>query len=182
MANELSRDRLSMGVDIGSHVVKVVFADRAGSRVEIEGAHSLPSSIGAVEAGVVREPKRLGRALAEKLADYPLADAEAIVSIPSNLAVLRWVSLPLVEGDELRDAARFKVKRHLPFPVEDAYVEASDPEPDAEETTGQSLVIAVKKEVIDSRADAMDAAGINPLGAELEAQAILRVVERRLGE
>jgi type IV pilus assembly protein PilM len=47
---------------------------------------------------------------------------------------------------------------------------------------GESLVIAVPKEVVESRAEALDAAGLIPVGAELEAQAILRVVERRLSE
>jgi type IV pilus assembly protein PilM len=36
--------------------------------------------------------------------------------------------------------------------------------------------------VIDSRADALEQAGLTPIGAELEAQAILRVVERKLSE
>jgi len=182
MANALTRERLSMGVDIGSQVVKIVLAERAGSRVGIAGALSVPSSIGALESGVVRDPKRFGRALAAKLADHPLVDAAAIVSIPSNMAVLRWVTLPLLEGEELREAARFKVKRHLPFPVETAYVEASTPEAEGNDTAGQSLVIAVRREVIDSRAEALEYADIKTIGAELEAQAILRIVERKLSE
>jgi type IV pilus assembly protein PilM len=41
-------------------------------------------------------------------------------------------------------------------------------------------VIAVPKQIIDSRAEALLYAGLNPKRAELEAQAILRIVERRL--
>lgn len=171
-----------MGVDIGSQVVKVVLADRSGSRVKIEGALSISNEPGVIESGVVMDPKAFGKAFAHRLDQYPLQNVDAIVSIPSNLAVLRWVALPALEGEELREAARFKVKRHLPFPVESAYVEASAPEIEEDEGLGQSLVIAVRRDVIDSRADALDEAGIPVAAAELEAQAILRIVERKLSE
>jgi len=46
----------------------------------------------------------------------------------------------------------------------------------------ECLVIAVRRDIIDSRAEAVECAGLLPVGAELEAQAILRVVERRLRE
>src|SRR5262249_28570734 len=68
------------------------------------------------------------------------------------------------------------------FPVDEAYVDASSPEINDDGSVGQSLVISVRKEVIDTRAEALELAGITPLGAELEAQAILRVVERQLNE
>jgi type IV pilus assembly protein PilM len=45
---------------------------------------------------------------------------------------------------------------------------------------GPSLVIAIPKEVVASRAQALLYAGLNPIRAELEAQAVLRVIERRL--
>jgi type IV pilus assembly protein PilM len=81
--------------------------------------------------------------------------------------------------DELRDAARFKVKRHLPFPVDEAYLEVSPPA-SFEDENAPALVVAVRKEVVDSRAEAIARAGLMPLRAELEAQAILRIVERSL--
>lgn len=172
----------SLGVDIGSQIVKVAQADQVAGRIDIQAAGSFPIEHGAVENGIIKEPRRFGRQFAAHLKDYGIGLSTAVVSIPSNLAVLRWVSLPNLEDEELREAARFKVKRHLPFPVESAYVEASRPEIDDEENTGQCLVIAVKREVIDSRAEALEHAGLIVVGAELEAQAILRVVERKLSE
>jgi type IV pilus assembly protein PilM len=173
----------SMGVDIGTQSVKFVLVDQSATRVEIKGAASYPMEAGQIEAGVIRDPKKWGKEFSSKIQEYNPANAEVVVSVPSNLAVLRWVALPMLEGDELRDAARFKVKRHLPFPVESAYVEASVPTPvPGEEGTGQSLVIALKRELIDSRAEALEFAGLKVVGAELEAQAILRVVERKLSE
>ncbi len=173
---------LSMGIDIGSQAVKCVFIVNESSRNEIKGAISYTNDPGYIEDGVVKEPRKFARALISKSSDYQAQQYAAVLSIPSNLAVLRWVSLPMLDSEELREAARFKVKRHLPFPVESAYVQASTPVIEDDQGTGQSLVIAVRRDVVDSRAEAVELAGVTVVGAELEAQAILRVIERKLSE
>jgi type IV pilus assembly protein PilM len=170
-----------VGVDIGSHATKIVVAQRQADRVAIVAVANCDVPHGLVEGGVVRNPKLLGRLIQQHIpSDF--RGAPAIVSIPSNLAALRWLTLPNLEGEELRQAAKYKVKRHLPFPVEGAYVSASKPAVEEGEAAGQSLVMAVPRAVVESRAETLLAAEMEPAGAELEAQAILRVVERKLND
>lgn len=178
----LSADGPSLGLDIGSGVVKLVIAGQVADRIDLKavGSYDLPPGI--LEKSVVRDSKAFGRVLKEELLQQGVQPAHATVSIPSSLAVLRWITLPILFGDELREAARFKVKRHLPFPVDTAYVEASEPVVRDGMDSAEYLVIAVRRDVIDSRAEAIESAGLLPIGAELEAQAILRVIERRLRE
>ncbi|MCB8932594.1 MAG: type IV pilus assembly protein PilM [Fimbriimonadaceae bacterium] len=174
--------RRSLGIDVGSQAIKFVAADLVAERVDVQTAGSFTIPLGLVTDGIVRDPKRFGRSVRAQLLEAEVACTSTVFSVPSNLAVLRWLNMPLLEPDELREAARFKVKRHLPFPVEDAYVEASPPESVDEEGQGPALIIAVRRDVVDSRAEGLECAGLEPIGAELEAQAILRVAERRLGE
>ena len=172
----------SMGVDIGSHVVNLAQLTQRASRIELHSAGAFGVETGLIENGIVREPKRLAKSISNFLRKHEVGPSAAVFSVPSNLAALRWVQLPSLPADDLRDAARYKVKRHLPFPVHSAYVEATQPLTNDGEELGQSLVIAVPRDIIDSRAEAIEYAGLLPAAAELEAQAILRVVERRLNE
>lgn len=167
----------ALGIDIGSRSVKVLLARSAAERLIIETAGSFELPPGLVVGGVVVEPKEFGKTLARYLTHVGAGPAEAVFSVPSSLAVLRWLALPDLPPDDLREAARFKVKRHLPFPVESAYIEASR-DPNAEDD--QAMVVAVPRAAIDSRAEAMLYAGLVPVHAEIEAQSILRVMERRL--
>ncbi len=178
--NRISGLLPSLGLDIGSHMAKIVQVEQAAGRIEVRAAGAFALEDSVIENGIVRDPKRLGRLIASELKARQLNTSATVVSIPSNLATLRWVQLPALPSDELRDAARYKVKRHLPFPVHNAYVEASPPDLSSGDPTGPSLVIAVPRDVIDSRAEAVEYAGMVPIGAELEAQALLRVVERKL--
>ena len=169
----------ALGIDIGSRSVKALLARGAGGRLVIETAGSFELAEGLVEGGVVVSPREFGRTLAQYLEHAGAVEAglAGVFSLPSSLAVLRWLHLPDLPIDELREAARFKVRRHLPFPVESAYIEVSPPE---EGSDGGSMVVAVPRSALDSRAEALLHAGLVPVHAELEAQAILRVMERRL--
>lgn len=172
---------LSLGVDLGSHAAKLALLRQAGNRIELSGAAAIDIPPGVIRDGIVHSPKSIGRAIALEMERQSAPEnVRAVTSIPSSLASLRWVQLPVLPPDELREAAKFKVKRHLPYPITTAYIEASIPIVEPGEATGESLVIAVPREVVDSRAEALLAAGLEPVGAELEAQAILRVVERRM--
>lgn len=180
--NRLSTLLPSLGVDLGSHVAKLVQIDEGRSRIEIRAAASFLIEPGLIDGGIVKDPRKLGKQIGDQLRSRGIGTSVSVVSIPSNQAVLRWVQLPNLPEQELRDAARFKVKRHLPFPVHNAYVEATTPDIEEGEATGASLVVAVPRDIIDSRAEALEYAGLVPIGAELEAQAILRVIERKLRE
>lgn len=172
----------SLGVDVGTRMAKTIGLVQNRGRLEIHAAMNFALPPDLVVGGVVTEPKTLGRILRRHLDPTGWSFPDAVFSIPTNLAVLRWVSLPNLSPEELRSAARFKVRRHLPFPVDEAYVEATQPICEAGEELGTCLVIAVRKSIVASRAQALLYAGLNPIRAELEAQAILRVIERKLND
>ena len=171
--------RQSLGVDFGSRSTKVLLLNQVGDRIDIQAAGSFTNPESGVKNGVIVEPKDFGKRLASYLLENSVQCDTAVFDIPSNLAVLRWVNLPDLEGAELREAAKFKVRKHLPFPMESAYIEVSRIAEEYERDVA-SLIVAVPKKIIDSRAEAILNAGITPIRAELEAQAILRVVERKL--
>ena len=158
-----------LGMDLGTRGAKIIVASRGGGRTSLLHATSL-------EAG-----PDFDRTLRGWVRDRRLQGVRTVVSIPADKAILRWIMLPNVTGDERREAARFKVKRHLPFPVEEAYIEATEAA-SQEEGVAPSLVIAVRREVVERRAAAVVYSGLVPVAAELDAQGILRVVERRLQE
>lgn len=177
-----SLDRKGLGIDLGSRVAKVLLARQVADRVNVDSAAMFAFDPSWAHEGVIVDPRSLGRVLQARLKETGILNPYAVVSVPSQLATLRWVNLPNLTGEDLREAARFKVKRHLPFPVDNAYVEATPPHIGEDGETGQSLVIVVKREVVDSRAEVLEHAGILPVAAELEAQAILRIIEKKLNE
>lgn len=171
---------VSMGLDFGSRSVKGVVLEQVVDRIDIDSVINVEIESGFSSGAVISEPKKLGKFLKQVGRRNDIANADVVFSIPSSAATMRWLSLPPgLDAAERRDVARFKLKRHLQFDVEDACIEVSEARSDLGDGA-QSLVIAVPRQIVESRAESIQYAGWNPVRAELEAQAILRVIERKL--
>src|SRR3981081_2690144 len=99
----------SLGVDFGSRSTKVLLLNQIGDRIDIQAAGSFTNPDSGVKNGIIVDPKEFGKRLAHYLAENSIHCDTAVFDIPSNLAVLRWVNLPDLQGQELREAAKFKV-------------------------------------------------------------------------
>lgn len=170
----------SLGVDFGTTSLKTAVVEQVASRVDILDATTLDVPTGYLQNGQIIEKKKLGKLLRESLRGKEIKPSSTVFSVPSSAATMRWVLVPKVNEVERRDLARFKVRRHLNYPVDEAYLVATEPASYDKEGQGHSMVICLPKEVVDSRAETLLYADLEPTRAELEAQAILRVVERKL--
>lgn len=170
----------SLGVDIGTREMKLVLLSKVGGALTVEAVKVVPLPSGAVAEGSVEDRPALAGLLRDAISEAKTTSTRAVISIPTNAATLRWVNLPQLDEDEHRQAAAFKVKKHLPYPVEEAYIASTPIQAVGEDGVGESLVICVPREIISTRAFAVDRAGARPVAAELEAQALLRVLERCL--
>jgi type IV pilus assembly protein PilM len=176
------KDAQTLAVDFGSYRTKAVGAVEDFGGMSISDVCAFNNPPEAVSSSVVAAPRKLGKLLASRLRDWGEKPRVGVFAVPSSSATLKWVKVPLVQGEELREAVRFKVKRHLPYDVAEAYVTASQPVPEDGTQTGMALAIAVPRAVVDSRAETLLYAGVEPISAELEAQAILRVIEKTLAD
>ena len=95
----------SLGIDIGSRVTKAILAEQVTDKINIQGAGSFDIQQGVVVDGIIQNPRAFGRSLGSQLATQGISGAPTVVSIPSNLATLRWISLPKLEGHDLRRVA-----------------------------------------------------------------------------
>lgn len=169
-----------LGVDIGTRDLKLALLSRSNGTISLDAVKSVPLESGLILDGIVQNRKDLAKTLRDSLASARVHGVPAVMSVPSPFATLRWVSLPQLPPDEHKVAASYKVKKHLPYPIEDAYLSTTPVQVMNDEGVGESLVISVPKQVIASRAFAIERAGLKPVAAQLEGQALLRILERSL--
>lgn len=171
----------AIGLDIGTRDVKMVMLSTSGGGIAVEMVREFKVAAGVIIAGAIEDRKEFGRVLREVLKQEGIVNVATAICIPTHAATLRWVSLPQLPDDEHRVAAAFKVKKHLPYPIEEAYLSTSPVQTMNEDGVGDSLVISVPRHIVSTRALAVERAGLKPMAAELEAQALLRILERNLG-
>lgn len=128
---------------------------------------------GVNESGLFIDPKKTIDSLRSWVTENRLTGMPAVFSVPNNSAFISWTKLPEVTGQELLSVARYRLRKQFPKMHDHAVVAVAQPNGQQEE----SLAIGVDRELIEQRAEIIEQSGLIPLAAEVEAQAMLRVVD-----
>lgn len=160
-----------IGLDFTPGGFRAVVARHSG-RPTLVAADAIPIPGGIRPDGALQDPKAAAQKLKNWVDDNRLARTPAVFSVPNERAQISWTKLPGLEGPELYNVARYRLKKQFPRMSEHAVVAVAQPNgPESE-----SLVIGVAREIIEQRAEILEHARLDPVGAEVEAQAVLRVI------
>lgn len=100
-----------LGVDLGSSSIKIV--GLSGKKVSVAAFLDISSKERDDEIQLINR-------LRDFFSTLNIIGREAAIHIPGTLSFVRTINLPLMPPGELKEAVRWEIKRHLPYPVEEA--------------------------------------------------------------
>ena len=86
------------------------------------------------------------KAILKKIGSYD----DAYVALPSSLAVFKSIELPFTSPEKIKLVLPFEVESLLPFPLQDAVIDAVVNTTDIGRTTSQVFVVATKRSLLDA--------------------------------
>src|SRR3970040_3006764 len=104
-----------VGVDVGSHAIKVVELGRVGQRFKVLHAGQGETPAGAVKEGQVMDPAVLGLAIRQVLSEAGGRPGSVVSAVGGQAVIVRELKLPPMSDDELKQAARFEAGRIIPY-------------------------------------------------------------------
>lgn len=107
-----------VGVDIGAGAVKVVRLSRGRNRVVLESA-----GLTEIASDQAFQPAWVSEALRKLLSGAGIAPKGLVTAVPGRDATIRSLLLPKMPREELREALRWEVKKHIHFPLEEAQLD-----------------------------------------------------------
>jgi len=165
-----------VGLDIGAGAIKVAVVTRSERSDQVGAAAVVATPAGAVSDGIVSDPQAVGQAIRGALRDTapPGTGTHAVIS--GSKTLLRWIDVPPLPHDELRQSARVQAERYLSYPVEEAVVDIVPTAPAEGSGASKALLVAAPARAVASHAEAADAAGLDPLSVDLHAFAVVRAL------
>ncbi len=160
-----------LGLEFGSDSMRLALTSNDQSH-RLSRIYEVPMTSGCTETGQFEEPRAVAQCLRRLVATEKLGGIPTIFSVPNDKAAFTWASLPDLEGADLRDVAKYRVKKSGSSP-DDLLVAVAKHGNDS----NQSLIVGVPRALAAERVDIIEKAGLRPAGAEAEAQALLRAVE-----
>ncbi|PIT98513.1 MAG: hypothetical protein COT71_00235 [Candidatus Andersenbacteria bacterium CG10_big_fil_rev_8_21_14_0_10_54_11] len=169
-----------IGLDISDRSMKVVQLSNDSGRTLLSHCwHAIPA--GAIEEGVIQEARVVRRVLAETLAQCRIAAPAAdsvVASIPEMQSFMRVIEVPVMQEDEVAEAIQWEVAQHIPFGLENVYIDWQPVGRGHVPAAGRRevLVGAAQRKVVDPLVVVLGEAGLDVAALELESQALARAL------
>jgi type IV pilus assembly protein PilM len=164
-----------IGVDIGHHSIKAVALERVASGWRVLRFASTPTPPDAVKDGVVVDVASTVGALKSLLKENGLSAGSAMIAVSGGSVVVRQVRMPKMAEATLRKSIKFEASRYVPSSVEDSYIEFEIIGP-VDEQQMDVLMVAAPKDVVESRLQACEEAGLEVEAVDIEAFAMYRAL------
>ncbi len=169
-----------IGIDISDQTIKVVHLSVAHKKLLSHHMRVLPKGI--IKSGVVADKKQMAEEIkgAFTSSNISLKTKDSIVaSIPETQSFLRVIEIPVMDDFEVREAVRWEIAQHIPFGLENVYVDwqpASSHNHKVKEGHMEVEVGAAQRKVVDPLFDIISGMGLDLAACELESQAIVRAL------
>jgi len=107
----------TIGLDIGSHAIKLV-----ALKMTSKGPFLTHLGIRKIPYGVV-EIKELSEILKQMLRQSGIKTKRVRMSLSGSGSIIRRIIIPSMPKSEMKEAIRWEIKAHLPFPIEKARID-----------------------------------------------------------
>lgn len=168
-----------VALDIGSSALAAAEIKVGRDRVALTKAAVEPLAPGLVGDGEVRQPAELADELKRFWKAHKFTGKKVRLGVANQRVLVRTIELPVLDNpQELRAAVQFEAGEHIPIPRDESIV---DYQP-VMRYTGEDgererfVVVAAYRDMIDTLVGVVKSAGLQPVGIDLEAFAILRAL------
>ena len=174
----LSSSQLVVGVDIGSHSVKVCQLKRADKAYSIVTLGSAILPEGAVDDGALVEPEVVAPAISNLFKNLKIKNKKVGISISGYSVIVKKVNLAVMSEKEMEDHIMTEAEQYIPFDIQDVYIDFQDlkTNKDGYERTDVMLV-AAKKEIVDDYLKMLESIGLQATIVDIDGFALENTYE-----
>lgn len=168
-----------LGLDIGSASVRILQLSETGSGYRVEHFATEPVEKGVVVEKSVQDIEAVSSAIQRAVMNSGSQAKQCAIAVSGSAVFTKTISLPanLAESD-VESQVQVEANQYVPYPLDEVSLdfEILGPSPRNEDMV-DILLAASKSENVESRQDAIDAAGLKAKVVDVEAFAIANAFE-----
>ena len=171
------RNKTTVGLDIGSGLIKVAVIDHSKREPELTRVAVAPLLADAIVEGEVMDPGIVADAIQGALRAAGVSAKDVVTSVGGRDVIIKKISIERVKEQQARELMRWEAEQHVPFDMESVELDFQILDPDADGVEMSVLLVAAKRELIESKVRVLTDAGLNPGIVDVEAFALHNAFE-----
>jgi type IV pilus assembly protein PilM len=171
------RKKTTVGLDIGSGLIKVAVVDHSKREPELVRASISPLIADAIVDGEVMDPSIVTEAIQRALSLAGVKGAAVATSVGGRDVIIKKIQIERVKEQQARELMRWEAEQHVPFDMESVELDFQILDPDADGLEMNVLLVAAKRDLIESKMRLPTDAGLAPGVVDVEAFALHNAFE-----
>jgi type IV pilus assembly protein PilM len=171
------RSKSPIGLDIGTNTFRVAQLRRGGERPLLINYGSIKVPLGIISEGEVMDPEAVSKTLISLWKNLNLSEKRVVIGVANQKVVARLIVLPYMQKKELKSALRYQAQDYIPIPLEEAILDfdvVGEFVSDENERMIEVLLVAARRDMIESHIEAVETAGLIPLAIDVSSLAFAR--------
>ena len=166
-----------VALDIGSSSIKMVEAavDKSGYRILNLGI--LPLPVNAIQNNMVVDSKPVVETIRKLIETSGVRSKQVISAVPGRAVIMKKVQMPKQEPAELEANIEFEAQNVIPENLENVNLDHQVLSQSDDGNRMEVLLVAVKKEIVNSYAEAIEEAGLTPILMDVDYFALENMYE-----
>src|SRR5512138_735701 len=171
------RSRLSAGLDIGSGFVKLVVVDHSKPEPEIVQIATSPLVPDAIVEGEIMDPVLVAETLRAVVESSGLKKRNVVAAVGGHDVIIKKIQMDRMSANDAREVIRWEAEQHVPFDMENVQLDFQILDPDGDGVQMSVLLVAAKRELIESKVRVLTDAGLQPMIMDVDAFALHNAFE-----
>src|SRR3954465_9853618 len=173
MAFSFGRKKTTVGLDIGSGLIKVaVIGHSKKNDPELVRVAIAPLMADAIVEGEIMDPGIVAEAIKTALANAGVTTSDVVIAVGGRDVIIKKIQIERVKEQQVRELLRWEAEQHVPFDVESVNLDHQTLDPDGTGPQMDVLLVAAKRELIQAKLGVLDEAGLNAVIVDVESFAL----------
>lgn len=174
----LNRSRPVVGIDIGSHSIKLVRLKKVKQGYKLLNLGIIPLPPEAIVDGAIIDAEAVIETLKNLVKSEQIKTKDVVTAVSGTSVIVKKINLPLMSETELQASINWEAEQYIPFDIEDVYMDYQILRSSEEERETESkelmevLLVAAKKEKVEDYTSLILEAGLNPVVVDVDVFAI----------
>src|SRR5262245_58374724 len=157
-----SRARVSVGLDIGSGLIKVAVVSHQSGEPVLTKVAFAPLVDDAIVEGEVMDPGIVADAVRGLFSMADLKPKSVVTAVGGRDVIIKKIPMDRMKESEAREVIRWEAEQHVPFDMDNVELDFQILDPDGDGLQMTVLLVAAKRELIDHKIALLAEVGVDP--------------------
>ncbi len=171
------RKKTTVGLDVGSGLIKVAVIDHGRGEPELAKVVIAPLLADAIVEGEVMDPGIVTDAIRAAMEQAGLKTKDVVTAVGGRDVIIKKIQIERVKEQQARELMRWEAEQHVPFDMESVELDFQILDPDADGMEMSVLLVAAKRDLVENKMRLLTDAGLAPAVVDVDAFALHNAFE-----